>query len=175
MAKTLRIDPIAEARRQWLAHGWDAAADGMTAVISVNRAQQLLMARIDAALRPLDLTFARYELLRMLAFTAEGRMPLSSAVARLQVHATSVTNTVDRLVRDDLLVRAPHPTDRRAALLLLTDAGRARAEEATTALNEVFSALGMDSDDEIELARIIARFRKRSGDFEEPSPVPDPI
>ncbi len=175
MPRPLPTDPIAEAKRQWLAHGWDDAADGMTAVISVIRAQQLVMARIDAALRPLGLTFARFELLRLLAFTREGRMPLASAVARLQVHATSVTNTVERLSRDAYVRREPHPTDGRAALLVLTTAGREVVERATTALNAVFADLGMSETDARELARIIARFRKTAGDFADPAPQPEPL
>lgn len=175
MPRRLQVDPIAEAKRQWLAHGWDAAADGMTAVISLIRAQQLVMARIDAALRPLGLTFARFELLRLLAFTKEGRMPLASAVARLQVHATSVTNTVERLARDGYVLREQHPTDGRAALLVLTGTGRARIEEATDALNAVFADLGFSSGDEVELVRIIARLRKNAGDFSDPAPQPDPL
>lgn len=175
MSRRLQVDPIAEAKRQWLEHGWDAAADGMTAVISLIRAQQLVMARIDAALRPLGLTFARFELLRLLAFTREGRMPLASAVARLQVHATSVTNTVERLARDGYVVREQHPTDRRAALLVLTDTGRAHIEEATTALNAVFADLGFSGDDQVELVRIIARLRRNAGDFSDPAPRPDPL
>ena len=66
-------DPIREAHRQWVAHGWADAADGMAAVTSVVRVQQLLLERIDAVLRPLDLTFARYELLRLLAFSRQAR------------------------------------------------------------------------------------------------------
>ena len=68
-------DPISEARRQWIAHGWTDAADGMAMVTSLVRAHQLLMERIDAVLRPLDLSFARYEVLRLLAFTRSGAMP----------------------------------------------------------------------------------------------------
>ncbi|HAS31701.1 MAG TPA: MarR family transcriptional regulator, partial [Microbacterium sp.] len=97
--RPLPIDPLAEAKRQWVAHGWTDAATGMSVVTSVIRAQQILMARIDAALKPFGLSFARYEMLRLLAFTRDGRMPMASAIARLQVHPTSVTNTVDRLVR----------------------------------------------------------------------------
>ena len=62
-------DPIREAHSQWLRHGWAAAADGMAMVTSLVRVQQLLMERIEVILRPLDLTFARYEVLRLLSFT----------------------------------------------------------------------------------------------------------
>ena len=172
MTRRLPVDPIAEAKRQWLAHGWDDAADGMTVVTSVIRAHQLLMAAIDRALKPFDLSFSRFEMLRLLAFTREGRMPMASAIARLQVHPTSVTNTVERLARDGYVTREPHPTDGRAALLALTDEGR---DEATDALNIVFADLGLDGDDATALVRIIARFRKGAGDFADPAPVPDPL
>jgi len=175
-ARPLAIDPIAEAKRQWIAHGWADAAPGMSAVTSVIRAQQLMLARIDAILRPFGLSFARYEMLRLLAFTRAGRMPMASAIARLQVHPTSVTNTVDRLVRDGLLVREPHPGDGRAAMLVLTGDGRDLVERATAALNtDMFEAPGLSEDDTAELVRIIARFRKDAGDFADPRPAPDPL
>ena len=174
--RRLPVDPIAEAKRQWIAHGWEDAAAGMTAVTSIIRAQQLLFARIDTTLKPFGLSFARYEMLRLLGFTREGRMPMASAIARLQVHPTSVTNTVDRLARDGLVSREPHPGDGRAAMLVLTDTGRELVERATTALNtEVFEDPGLTDADTTELVRIIARFRKDAGDFTEPRPQPDPL
>jgi DNA-binding MarR family transcriptional regulator len=172
----LPIDPLAEAKRQWLAHGWTDAADGMTAVISVMRAQQLLLARVDAALKPFALSFARYEVLRLLAFSREGRLPLSSVVSRLQVHATTVTSTAERLVRDGLIVREPHPYDGRAAMLALTDSGRNLVERATSALNtQVFSHPGMSEEDTADLVAIVARLRRNAGDFTDPRPQPDPL
>lgn len=176
MARRLPIDPIAEAKRQWLAHGWTDAAAGMTAVTSIMRAQQLMLARVDAALRPFHLTFARYELLTLLSFSRAGRMPMASASARLQVHPTSVTNTVDRLQADGYVRREPHPVDGRATLVVLTDAGRDLAERATAALNaEVFSEPGLSADDTDELVSIIARMRRAAGDFDDPRPTPEPL
>lgn len=174
--RPLPIDPLAEAKRQWLAHGWTDAAEGMAVVTSVMRAQQLLLARVDAALKPFKVTFARYEVLRLLAFSRTGTLPLSSVVARLQVHATSVTSTAERLVRDGLVRRDPHPHDGRAALLTLTESGRDLVERATAALNtEVFSSPGLDSDDAASLVGIVARLRKNAGDFTDPRPLPDPL
>ena len=74
MAETtpLPSDPIAEAHRQWQEHGWADAADGMAAVTAIMRTQQILMARIESTLKPFDLTFARFELLRLLSFTRAG-------------------------------------------------------------------------------------------------------
>ncbi len=172
----LPVDPIAEARRQWIAHGWADAADGMAAVTSVMRAHQLMLARVDAALKPFQLTFARYEMLRLLAFTRGGRLPMSSAIARLQVHPASVTNAVDRLERGGLVLREPHPHDGRATILVLTDAGRTVVEKATQALNsEVFSEPGIDAENVAALVHAVARLREAAGDFTEPRPAPEPL
>ncbi|WP_249295539.1 MarR family transcriptional regulator [Agrococcus sp. Marseille-Q4369] len=175
-SRPMPMDPIAEARRQWIEHGWTDAVPGMTLVTSVNRAQQLLVAPVEACLRPFSLSFARFEVLRLLAFTRDGRLPMKSAVKRLQVHSTSVTSTVDRLVRDGLVTREQHPTDGRATVLAITDAGRELVERATVALNErAFTGLDIDDEDAAELVRLIARMRKRAGDFEDPRPVAEPL
>ena len=121
-ARPLPFDPILEARRQWAAHGWEDAANGMAAVTSVFRAQQIYLARIDAVLRPLGLTFARYEVLMLLMFSRAGALPLSKVGARLQVHATSVTNAVDRLAEQGLTCRHGRRT---ASTLAVTTVGRA--------------------------------------------------
>lgn len=171
------VDPITEARRQWHAHGWDDAAAGMTAVTSIMRAQQLMLARVDAALKPFALTFARYEMLQMLAFTRTGSLPMASAITRLQVHPTSVTNTVDRLVKIGFIERVKHPADGRAAILVLTDEGRRTVNEATTALNsEVFERIGMNHADTTALVAIVARYREGAGDFvNDPESTRDPV
>jgi DNA-binding MarR family transcriptional regulator len=103
-------------------------------------------------------------------------MPLSSIVARLQVHPTSLSSTAERLVRDGLALRERHPHDGRAALLSLTDAGRELVGRATDALNaEVFSDPGLSPDDASDLVSIVARLRKNAGDFADPRPQPDPL
>lgn len=162
----LPFDPIAEATRQWEAHGWTGAAPGMAAVTSVVRVHQILMGRVDEALRPHDLTFARYELLMLLSFTREGSMPLSRIGARLQVHPTSITNAVDRCEAQGLVRRVPHPRDRRATLAEITPDGRELAGKATESLNrEVFTDLGMSRRDVDAVVAVLARFRSRHGDF----------
>jgi DNA-binding MarR family transcriptional regulator len=159
------VDPIAEARRQWAAHGWDDVADGMAALTSVMRAQQLLLARCDAVLADFDLTFARYELLQLLAFTRHGELPLGKAGVRLQVHPASVTNAVDRLAGAGLVERVPHPTDGRGVLARITDDGRRVAAEATARLNaEVFADIGLSPTESRRLAALLTKVRAASGD-----------
>lgn len=174
--KRLPVDPIAEAKRQWVDHGWSDAAGGMTLVTSIMRAQQLMLARVEATLKPFGLTFARYELLTLLSFSREGRMPMASASARLQVHPTSVTNTVDRLEAGGHVRREPHPTDGRGVLVVLTDSGREASEQATLALNAgVFERPGLSGTEVDEVVRLLARLRRDAGDFDDPRPLPEPL
>ena len=162
----LRIDPIAEARRHWTERWGEEPARPMAAVTSIMRAQQVLMARLNDLIRPLGLTFPRYEALMLLSFTRTGALPLGKIGERLQVHRTSVTNIVDKLEADGLVRRVPHAADRRATLAEITDAGRETAARATAALNA--AAFGIDAlgDDEQEAVTALLRaLRVDAGDF----------
>lgn len=108
----------------------------MAAVTSVMRAQQILMGRLNEALKPHDLTFPRYEALMLLYLARQGSMPLGKISERLQVHPTSVTSLIDGLERIGYLRRIPDARDRRATLAEITAAGRTAAEAATRQLNE---------------------------------------
>ena len=161
------MDPIAEAARQWSAHGWSDAAEGMAAVTSVMRAQQILQARVDEVLRPFGLTFARYELLMLLHFSRRGSMPVKKASERLQVHPTSITNAVDRLEASALVARRPHPTDGRATLVEVTDAGRRLALAATERLNAVvFCDLRIPTRRVSTLVSVLRDLRRGAGDLD---------
>jgi DNA-binding MarR family transcriptional regulator len=164
--RPLDFDPVEEARRQWLKRGWDEAAGGMAAVTSIMRAQQILLSRIDAELRELGLTFARYELLMLLVFSRTGELPLVVVGSRLQVHPASITSAVDRLEQQGLVRRVPHPTDRRTKLAQLTEQGRTRAMDATERLNAtVFADPGLDAGQTEDLVEILRALRRHAGDF----------
>jgi DNA-binding MarR family transcriptional regulator len=165
-------DPIAEAHRQWERHGWADAADGMAMVTSVVRVHQLLMERIDAVLRPHGLTFARYEVLRLLSFTRSGALPMTRLGSLLQVHPTSVTSAVARLEAQGFVERLRRERDRRVVLASLTPAGRDVVEAATAALNrDVFAHPGLDADRVRALTDLLSVVRSAAGDHvEEPAP-----
>jgi DNA-binding MarR family transcriptional regulator len=159
-------DPIAQARANWERSGWGDVADGMVAVTSVMRAHQILLARVENALRPYDLSFSRFELLRLLAFSRSGALPITKASDRLQVHVTSVTHAIRRLEASGLVERLPHPTDGRTTLVRITDIGRSTVEEATVTLNdEVFTDIGIPSKESRALVSSIETLRRHAGDF----------
>jgi DNA-binding MarR family transcriptional regulator len=167
--RRLRFDPIAEAERQWGAHGWPHQASGMAVVTSIMRLQQIYLARADAVLRPLGLTFARYEVLMLLSFSRLGALPLGKIGERLQVNAASVTNAVDRLEADGLVTRRSNPDDGRGTLASLTADGRQRATTATDAMNEhVFTDIGVAPSSVTRLFDQLAELRRSAGDFQDP-------
>ena len=170
MTRPLKLDPIAEARRQWAERWPDAPLAAMAAVTSVMRAQQVLLAHLNDALRPFGLTFPRYEALMLLQFTRTGALPLGKVSERLQVHRTSVTNIVDKLERDGLVRRVPHAEDRRATLAEVTAEGRRVALAATRALHAIDFGLGaLTEHDQDALTDLLRNLRVAAGDFAEPA------
>lgn len=166
MGRPLPFDPIEEAGRQWTAHGW-RQVEAMQAATSIMRAQQIVLARVDEALRPWSLTFARYEVLVLLHFSKEGALPLGKMGDRLMLHQASITNLVDRLEDQGLVRRVPHPTDRRTTLAELTEAGRRTVLEATAAVEEASVGVGELSErDAAQLHRIVRKLRAGATDFD---------
>jgi DNA-binding MarR family transcriptional regulator len=161
---SLPFDPIDEAARQW-GKRWDATVP-MHAVTSLMRAQQIVLARLDALLKPHGLSFARYEALVLLTFSSRGSLPLGKMGERLQVHPTSVTSIARRLEADGWIVRRRHPEDGRAVLAEITDAGRELVERATQDL--IAAEFGLDALDEAghaSLSELLRPVRAEAGDF----------
>ena len=82
------------------------------------------------------------------------------------MHPTSVTNTIDRLEADGLVVRRPHPTDRRTTLAELTDEGRQVVTRAAAALDGIgFGLDGMSQRQLHDVDDALATLRRNAGDF----------
>ncbi|MGX7679414.1 MarR family winged helix-turn-helix transcriptional regulator [Jatrophihabitans sp. DSM 45814] len=169
MSGPLPFDPVLRASQSWTQHYPDAGEDvyaAMRAVTSIMRAQQILIAGLDAALKPFGLTFSRYEALVLLTFSSTGALPLSKVGERLQVHATSVTNVVDRLEASGFVIREPNPRDGRGTLAVITDSGRKVADEATQELHrQGFGLSGLSTEDLDGLFRTLRQLRHDAGDF----------
>ncbi|MDP9093638.1 MAG: MarR family transcriptional regulator [Actinomycetota bacterium] len=165
----LDFDPIDRAGELWERHwpGEDHAVyASMRAVTSIMRAHQILIAELDAMLRPHGVTFSRYEALVLLAYSHEGSLPLSKIGERLQVHATSVTNVIDRLEAAGLVRREPNPSDGRGTLAVITEAGRDVAHQATVELNAAQFGMSALAAEELEqLFLTLRRLRHDADDF----------
>jgi len=160
----LPFDPIARAAQIWEQRF--GPAEAMAAVTSIMRAQQLLLGELDGLLRPHGLTFARYEALILLTFSSRGALPLRVIGERLMVHPTSVTNTIDRLEEQAMVVRRPNPRDGRGTLAEITPRGREAAEAATADLMAArFGMGGFDAGELGQLFDLLRGLRLAAGDF----------
>jgi DNA-binding MarR family transcriptional regulator len=169
MSPPLSFDPIAEARRQWDEHWGSGATPSMAAVTSIMRAQQIVMARLNELLNPLDLTFPRYEALMLLFYSRKGELPLGKISDRLQVHRASVTNVVDKLVGSGYVERVQDGQDRRAVLALITAEGRRAALQATKLLNDAwFGMAPLDATACEGVYAALTPLRVGAGDYELP-------
>jgi len=162
----LPFDPIARAAETWESRFGNAKA--MAAVTAIMRVQQILLSQLDALLRPHDLTFARYEALVLLSFSREGALPMRIIGERLMVHPTSVTNTIDRLERQHLVIRKPNPRDGRGTLAEITPEGRAVMQRATADLMAAEFGMGGYTADQLQdMFSLLRSLRVTAGDFKD--------
>jgi DNA-binding MarR family transcriptional regulator len=90
---------------------------------------------------------------------------------RLMVHPTSVTNTIDRLEQQGLVVRRPNPRDGRGTLAEITAAGREAVARATADLMAAdFGMGGYDAGELESISAILRGLRVAAGDFADDRP-----
>lgn len=95
---------------------------------STNYIQREFQAQLTALNMPYHLTGPRLRLLSVVAET--GKIRMNELADKLGIKARTVTDFVDALEQDKLLVRLPDPTDRRATLVQLTELAQANIEQA---------------------------------------------
>ncbi len=159
----LEYDPIDASHRYWLAQGWEDSAEGVGVVISVMRGWQILLNKANALLRPMGLTFARYQVLGLLRSSRP--LSLGQVGTSLWVTPGTVTSSVDRLEASGLIRRFPHPSDGRTVLAEITPAGRRLFDKAVKTLNKnLFSTLPLSPAESAQLVSLIGKIRAEEGD-----------
>ncbi len=162
----LPFDPIARAAETWESRFGDSRA--MAAVTAIMRVQQILLAELDALVRPHGLTFARYEALVLLSFSRDGALPMRVIGQRLMVHPTSVTNIIDRLERQHLVARKPNPRDGRGTLAEITPAGWDVMHRATADLMRAEFGMADYAEGQLEeIFGLLRGLRVAAGDFKD--------
>ncbi|MCC8134269.1 MAG: MarR family transcriptional regulator [Tannerellaceae bacterium] len=105
---------------------------------------------INAALKELDLTYMQFVILAaILELGAEDELVTQQLIAsRRQLDKAMVSNITKLLILKKLMTREHHPTDQRALVLRLTDAGTDianRGKEITKTIDTTFFA-GIDEE-----------------------------
>lgn len=138
----------------------------MNDVVSVSHAYRLIWAlkhveeRFEGALEPLGLSLAKFGALANLVEAGEA-LPLRTLADRCACVRSNMTQLVDRLEAEKLVVRADDPHDRRSVRAALTSEGRARHAEGVkvirTVERELFSKLSSKRAEELmESLRVLA-------------------
>jgi DNA-binding MarR family transcriptional regulator len=115
----------------------------LAAARGAGRAIARLARQLEHGLATVDLTLPQY---RILALLADGSAASSHLAERLAVSPPSITGVVDGLVARGLVVRTPHPTDRRRLDLDLTPDGRGLLVEADGSVNARLDAIASHLD-----------------------------
>jgi DNA-binding MarR family transcriptional regulator len=133
---------------------------------SLLRVHELMIEAMTEVLKRFDLTVNSYFLILSVQLSDDGAMLLSQLARRIMVHPTTVTLLTDRLESQGLLVRQPHPTDRRATFAKITPAGRALANEATRALEQIkFGVSQLTKTGAEQLVALLRPVRRDLGDM----------
>ncbi|MHA2789280.1 MarR family winged helix-turn-helix transcriptional regulator [Corynebacterium sp. S7] len=133
------------------------SSESLGAVVALLRVASQLRSGLDTALSPHGITFARYEVLALLMHSRIGELPMHKISEQLDIHPTSVTSTVARLVSDGLVQRNVDPKDGRGSLISLTDGGMVLVATATKALEFYLSSVGLTDDERRQITTIYRR------------------
>ncbi|MFD2415872.1 MarR family winged helix-turn-helix transcriptional regulator [Amycolatopsis pigmentata] len=105
---------------------------------------------------PVPLTIRQYRILRRVDAGHTSLMALCRLAHR---NPPTMSESVNKLVRQGLLTRETDESDRRAMVLALTPAGRAAAEAGSLALEKFSSELTGELDDDVR-ANLLAFMRR---------------
>lgn len=106
-----------------------------------------------------NLTPQQFGLLRFL-WEQDGLTQVELSI-RSQIDRTTIGGLIDRLEQSRLLVRLPHPEDRRAYRISLTESGRALEKELTPLAQELNQAIlaPLSPDEVVSLTTILQKLR----------------
>jgi DNA-binding MarR family transcriptional regulator len=116
--------------------------------------------RLEAALAQVGLSGAKFAALSALV-NASGPLSLSDLATRLTCVRSNVTQLVDRLEADGLVIRLDDPKDRRTIKAALTHLGRARHTAGEECAQQVFTDLErqLTDADRTALTRLFATLK----------------
>jgi DNA-binding MarR family transcriptional regulator len=120
----------------------DAAMSGLEVWKKLELVHALVSGELDRALESNHgLSLHTFELLSAIASAPQKRLRMSELATRLQITRSGVTRLVERLERDNFVVRARDSLDRRVVHARMTARGSAKLHDATDTYCAVVSEL----------------------------------
>lgn len=99
----------------------------------INHTARLFAKGLLARISPLGITIGQFPIL--LELWEKDGVTQSELVIKLDIEQATVANTLNRMERDDLIVRKRHPTDSRSQQIWLTKKGASIRDAAYGAAN----------------------------------------
>jgi DNA-binding MarR family transcriptional regulator len=121
----------------WEERGLPGVPERILLASTIERIRRKIDSSIETALKPLELSRPRFELLMHLSASESGSYQLSHLSDLLVLHPASVTSLVDHLEKLGFLERIRESKDRRVVLAHITPKGRTAVQAAVEALAAV--------------------------------------
>jgi DNA-binding MarR family transcriptional regulator len=160
------MEPLKDARSSW--KRIYPGSDEFAAAVAILDAERIVAARMIAIFGKHSVTMADWSVMTTLKFAETEELPLGKIADVLDVHATTVTNAVDRLEKRGWVRRDPHAIDRRTIRAVLTDKGSKHLAEVQKALADAkFGLTALSATERRDLAalliKIIGDYRETTG------------
>ena len=131
----------------------------------INHASRTLMRRFEQRLRPLGFGMAYFPV--VIALEENGSL-LQKELARLaNIEQPTMAALLIRMERDELIVREPHLTDKRASWISLTAKAKARLPEAKEIMRQV-SGSAISGFNESERTMFLQLLQRVAKNLDEP-------
>ena len=163
------LERLESSRLRHLRQQYTAGDDRhVVASAAVLRAFKIVSARVEAELEVLGLTMPRYEVLGLLAASAEGVLSPTQLSRATLLHPATMTHTINALEQRKLIRRQPKPSDKRVLLAEITPLGRRVVKSANQALSEIrFGLAELDDTGATEVAVRLASLQATDAQTEE--------
>jgi DNA-binding MarR family transcriptional regulator len=113
----------------------------------------------DRALATIGLSTAKFYILVTLGRDPNHLLSPTTIGSRLLMERSNLTAILDRMERDELVVREPNPADRRSLLIRLTDHGQSKLDQGCAIYEQAIRALiqGIGEDEMNAIGAILQR------------------
>lgn len=120
---------LVSATRDEFEHRGGVAHRQFAVLLEVERINRLIQALAQPHLVAYGLTYAGWQALMALAYSKDQALPMAKLAERVASHPTTMTRTIDRLIRLGYVRRVQKDNDRRVTVIEILPAGE-RAREA---------------------------------------------
>jgi MarR family 2-MHQ and catechol resistance regulon transcriptional repressor len=128
-------------------------------LMGIVRVSELFKKRASEIFKNYGLTFAQYNVLRVLSSSDDGTNTVTNVSRIMLVTGANMTGISKRMERDGFLLRKRHPTDERVTLLEITPKGRQALHNIMPEKENFITAL-MGDRPEVEKDRLLEILRQ---------------